>query len=163
MGAPAASAQEAANAPPGLSAVDQYLETIPDARGPKSVAGGRKPDLSAPGASRAAREVLGAAAVAALQRAGQDGRAAAALAASAAPAAARPDPSTQNAGAATTTGTGAPTPPAANGGADGRLAVVSRIATGSGDGMGGLFPLLIVLGAAAVGGGALRRRWSTPG
>ena len=79
--------------------------------------------------------------------------AAAALATSAAPAAARPDPSTQNAGAATTTGTGAPTPPAANGGADGRLAVVSRIATGSGDGMGALFPLLIVLGAAAVGGG----------
>ena len=169
LGAPVASAQKATNAPPGLSAVDQYLETVPDAGGPRTVAGGRKPDLAAPGAAVEARRVLGAAAVAALGREGQDGRDAAALAASAAPAAARPGARTANPAAApgaapATPGAGASSAPEADrGGGEGRLAVVSRIATGSGDGMGMLFPVLIVLGAAAVGGGALWRRWSTPG
>jgi hypothetical protein len=46
---------------------------------------------------------------------------------------------------------------------NGPLAAVGRIATGSGDGIGVLFPLLIVAGTLAVAGSALWRRRSKAG
>lgn len=152
VGAASASAQEGTNAPPGLSAADQYLETIPSATGGRTVGNGQRPDLATPEVEAAVGGVLAAETATALRRAGPDGRDAAALAASGAPPVVASPPEEKE----SASGGGGGTPES-----KGPFAVATRIATGSDDGMGLLFPLLIVLGAAVVVGPVLWRRWST--
>lgn len=74
---PTASAQTV-NAPPGASGIDEYLETVPGAKGPERPA---RESLDDPKLAAKARRVLGAKALRDLKRAGKDGRRAAELAA----------------------------------------------------------------------------------
>lgn len=79
---PAQSGAAGTNAPPGASAIDQYLETVPDVDGNGSGStGSPPPDLADPVVRRALKGVLPAAAVKELAKSGRDGSAVAALAA----------------------------------------------------------------------------------
>lgn len=153
--APALAQSADLQAPPGLSAGDEYLETIPGGGGGRTVGNGQRPRLDDPGVAKAVRAAVPAATVAALERRGRTGADAAALAGRTAPVATRGTGRTARAGgtgAARRTDLGAP------GEAGGsQLGAVTRIATG-GEGLGVLFPLLIVGGALAVAGSALWRR-----
>lgn len=133
--ASSAGAQEV-NAPPGNSAVDEYLETVPGATGNQPT--NRSTDRSAlPAAERRA-----------LERQGADGRAAADLAESVGPrAAARTD-------AAEASGTAA-LPRADSGGV---VDPLRRAATGSEEGMGLWLPILLALGAIGAVAAVLWRR-----
>jgi hypothetical protein len=70
------------NAPPGLSGVDEYLETVPGATGPERP---KRESLDDPKVAAEAREVIAPKTLRALRRAGKDGRRAAELAAAGAP------------------------------------------------------------------------------
>ena len=133
------------NVPPGQSAIDEYLETVPDGGG--NIAPGAKPDLKQPEVASGAAANLPAQTLRALKRSGTDGRAAAALAAGASPAAAGARPSPLP-------------PPGAASGSDGLLPTVGRAATGTdGGGFGALYPALLIailIGAVAVA--VVRRR-----
>ena len=132
-----AGAQEV-NAPPGNSAVDEYLETVPGATGNQPT--NRSTDRSAlPAAERRA-----------LERQGADGRAAADLAESAGPQAARTD-------AAQPSGTAA-LPRADSGGV---VDPLRRAASGSEEGMGLWLPILLALGAIGAVAAVLWRRRAT--
>lgn len=144
--APAAAMAQEAQAPPGLSAVDQYLETVPNAGGNSTPNGGRRPSSDEPAVAIATARALPSATLRALQKRGQTGRDAAALAGRSAP--------------------GGPVGsrvPLREQAAPGSLAAIGDLVTGSGsDGIGLFFPLLIVAGTIAVAGTAIRRRRSRP-
>ncbi|MCW3012484.1 MAG: hypothetical protein JWO90_2888 [Solirubrobacterales bacterium] len=141
---PASALAQDTNAPPGVSAADQYLETIPRASGNATVGNGQRPDPANPEVAARTRNVLPAAAAKRLKRSGDTGEDAAALAASTAPAAPKP---------------GAARPTIVKGSSGSPLATIGRVATGTGDdGLGVLFPVLFALGAVAVGGAAFWRR-----
>lgn len=131
LAAPAIAQQ--VNAPPGNSAVDEYLETVPEA-------GGNQPTNSNNG-----RTPLPAAARRALERSGPDGQAAADLAerggADAAPQ--RQPPAT------------AVTPRAAGSGV---VDPLRRAAGGSDEGMGLMLPILLAAGAIGAVMAVLWRR-----
>lgn len=84
---PAVAGAQATNAPPGLSGVDEYLETVPSAGGAQTPGGGKPGggSLDDPEVAAQADRVVGAEAVAKLKRQGADGARAAALAATGAP------------------------------------------------------------------------------
>lgn len=141
---PAGAAAQGTTAPPGLSGADQYLETVPGSGGNSAVGNGQRPSLDDPAVKSAASTALPAGTVKALTKRGPAGKDAAALAARTAPAT---DRSAVPALA-----------PKADGGSP--LAALGRVATGGagGDGMGVLFPLLIIGGTLFVAGSALWRR-----
>ena len=150
---PGTAVAQSTQAPPGLSAADQYLETVPDAEGNRTVGrGGRTPgagDRSVdPGTGAAGRSgaieterPVSAKTVVQMQRQGESGSAAAALAGFGAPSA--------SPGSEDTLEESVP---------DGALAAIGGVATGGGGaGIGFWFPLFLVLGTAAVAGAAYRR------
>lgn len=131
----AARASKATIAPPGQSAIDQYLETVPGAGG--SSGAGTKPKLTDPSVAARAEKAVPAATLRRLSHAGADGKAAAALAAAGAP----------------DSGTGSAPAPAPDITSDGPVAVLRHTVTGTDGGIGAGLPLLlvgIVLGAAVV-------------
>jgi hypothetical protein len=136
--APAALAQQKL-APPGNSAVDEYLETVPAAGGNQPSTGGGTPRTL----NKDSREALAAL--------GPDGKAALAAAEATAPAA----PSGRADGAG---GSAAPPEPA---GGESVPGAIARAVGGSGDagGMGVWLPLLLTVSAAgAIALGVARRR-----
>ena len=78
-------AAQAVNAPPGLSGVDEYLETVPGAGGAERPGGGTAKPLDDPEVAARARTAVPARTLRALRESGEDGERAAALAASGAP------------------------------------------------------------------------------
>lgn len=141
---PAASMAQDTNAPPGLSAADEYLETVPNAGGNGTVGNGQRPNGDDPKVAAAIKAALPAATIKALGRKGDSGKDAAALAGRTAP---RDDSNRIRL---------KPSAPS------GPLAAAGRIVTGSGGGgMGVLFPLLLMAGTLAVAGAALWRRRDT--
>lgn len=162
LAAPTATLAQDTQAPPGLSAADEYLETVPGAGGNGTVGDGRRPNADDPKVAAATKSALPAATVKALAGAGASGQDAAALAGRTAPAAPRNGSSSTGSPGNGSPGNPSPRilPDASKSG--GPLASVGRIVTGSGgDGMGVLFPLLLIAGALAVAGTALWRRRST--
>lgn len=156
--APAASAQ---NAPPGNSAVDQYLEAVPTATGSRGVAGSSPKRSVLPAATRKALEGAG----------GSEGNALADLVDKTAPGTAvetrdrRPAPRQAPTGAAAASRQGTQTrasasslpprtPPSGVEGSSGD-AVKEALATG---GMGWVLPAFLGGSALAAVGFALRRR-----
>ena len=167
--APGAALAQDAKAPPGLSGADEYLETVPDAGGNGTVNNGRRPSASDPEVAAATKAALPAVTARALASRGDSGKDAAALAGLTAPAASRTGANGDGGKGGGATGGGAngdgplgaaaPPIPPKDPPSGGPLASVGRIATGSGgEGMGALFPLLIVAGALTVAGTALWRR-----
>jgi hypothetical protein len=144
-GAARAQGAPAGNAPPGNSAVDQYVEQVPAADG------GRPTDGSAavPAAGRPTQ--LSAAEARALARMGDDGGQAARIASASAPPK-TPRKPTDRPGAVPGSGAGE--------GAASSSSVIDAVLSGAnGDGLGPALPL--VLGATAIGGAAfllVRRR-----
>lgn len=150
---PANSLAQDAKAPPGLSAADEYLETVPKADGNATVGNGQRPNPDDPAVGAATKAALPAAVINELSRAGDAGKSAAALAGRTAPA---------NAAMERAPNAAMERAPLLERSGPGPLAAVGRIATGGGgDGMGILFPLLIVAGTLAVAGSALWRRRDT--
>jgi hypothetical protein len=152
--APAVSAAGAATttAPPGQSAIDEYLETVPGDSGNTSALD-RKPGATQPGAGEKAASALPVKVRKELKRSGADGKAAAALATAFAPDDARPvagddSSAVPHAGAAGSQSSG------------GVLPAITSAATGTdGGGSSALFPALLI--AILFGGltvGVLRRR-----
>lgn len=140
LAAPATGLAQGTNSAPGVSGIDEYLETVPNANGNGTVGNGQRPNSDDPDVVSATKAALPAATAEALERAGASGTDAAALAGSTAPR------------------TSARTP-LQDPNSSGPLAAAGRIVTGSSsDGLGLLFPLLIVAGTLAVAGAALRRR-----
>jgi hypothetical protein len=143
-------------APPGQSAIDEYLETVPTA------GGGTGADKAPASGGPAAAKVIPAKALKRLQASGADGEAAAALAGATAP----PTPAKKRSSSPSSDiapsdvsesrGSGAAS---VTGSSDGLPTVVAKAVTGSGGGLGVGLPLLLVgiaLGAAATS--LLRRR-----
>lgn len=152
LAGPGSALAQSTSAPPGLSAADQYLETVPDSAGNRTVgSGGQAPSGDDAAVARTTAQSIPAQTVRQLQREGRSGKAAAALAGSGAPAASF-DPGSTTA-SPELKATSEKSVPA------GALAVIGSIAMGAGvDGIGAWFPLLIVFGTIAVAGGAYRRR-----
>lgn len=145
-GLPASALGQTTNAPPGLSGVDEYLETVPSAGGAQTPGGGKPGggSLTDPEVAVQADRVIGAAAVRRLKRQGVDGERAAALAATGAPPAA-------TIGGATTSVTLGQT--------DGTSTVgqIVSVLTG-GAGAGAALPLGLLLITALLAAASLRRR-----
>ncbi|WP_372791816.1 hypothetical protein [Paraconexibacter sp.] len=143
---PAGAPAQGVIAPPGLSGVDEYLETVPSADGPREPGGGKPGGGSLQDAEVAARadRIVGAANVAALKREGRDGERAAALAATGAPA---------------TPADGGRSFVAPRGSDDGRSAVgqVATAVTGVA-GAGAVLPVGLLLVTLLLAAAALRRR-----
>ncbi|MGI8622275.1 MAG: hypothetical protein ACR2NB_02030, partial [Solirubrobacteraceae bacterium] len=78
--APASGLARNTKAPPGLSGVDEYLETVPNAGGNGTVGNGQRPNGDDPTVAAANKAALPAAPIKALARAGNSGKDAAALA-----------------------------------------------------------------------------------
>jgi hypothetical protein len=138
--APAVAQQAETVAPPGASAVDEYLETVPGADGNRPVKPG--------GAGHA----LTAKQRHALEQLGEDGRLAVALADATAPA--------RRAGAKSGGGSSRdvmPSAPSARG--DSPIAgTLTRALGGSGGGVGAALPAFLAVTLVAAGAFALRRR-----
>jgi hypothetical protein len=132
---PAAGAQET-NAPPGNSAIDEYLETVPSASGNRPSAGPRSAQDDRPVPTAAARALRGR---------GAEGRAVAELVRSS-PA------SRRDRGGGDAAGRPAPSPVAEPRG-DSPLGSVARAVGGGGDagGMGPVLPVILLGGLAALG------------
>lgn len=148
LAAPAAQAQQV-NAPPGLSGVDEYLETVPGAGGAERPGGGTGPNGDpAPGEIEAKTgTAIPADTVRELRAAGEDGERVARLAATNAPV----DP------------TGRPASGAVRGetlrdeGGTSAAGAITAVLTGSA-GAGVILPLSLAVLTLALGAAALRRR-----
>jgi len=153
VAAPAVAQAQTTQAPPGNAGIDEYLETVPGAKGSGSAGGtGAAPKLT-PGVDR----VIPKTTLSALASKGDEGKAAAALAEATSPGREpRQDASTSP---------GLPSAPAPPAAADGNgLDAIGRVlASDPGDGgLGLLLPIgmLLVL-TAAIGAVILRRRSAT--
>jgi hypothetical protein len=157
LAAPAsAGAQDEVNAAPGVSAIDQYFETVPSASGPSAPGRNGGADPRTPQAAEAVK-VLPTDVVRELQAAGPDGRKAAAVAAAGTPS----KPSSRE-------GDAAPAAVTAASGAEGKSPfeaitdVITGQNAGGSSGMGAALPLLLVLTTLAAIVIALRRRTPSP-
>lgn len=152
LAVPASALAQSTQAPPGLSATDQYLETVPDSGGNSTVGrGGQAPSAADPSVAIKTAQSVPAETLRQLQREGRSGKAAAALAGSGAP--------TASLAPKSKAASSPPKVPLKESAPAGALAAIGSIATGAGsDGIGVWFPLLIVLGTIAVAGAAYWRR-----
>lgn len=149
VGVPRADAQKV-NARPGLSGVDQYLETVPGATGAERPGGGNGPDgTPAPAAevNSRARRIVPAPTLRALARAGKDGEEVKRLAA-----ANGPLPTRGTAASRPLTGSSL-----GDGSSDGPIRSVADTLTGS-SGAGIVFPLGLALVTIVLAVAGLRRR-----
>lgn len=148
-GAPVAGAATTV-APPGQSAIDEYLETIPSDGG--NTAAGGSAGKPTPAAGVRSTAVVPARTLLALRSRGADGRAAASLAVAAAP-----PPAARRGLGSSAPGVIAVKGERAGGGA---LSTLTSAVTGTkGGGSGALLPILLILIVlAGVGVGVLRRR-----
>jgi hypothetical protein len=128
---PAAGAAQETNAPPGNSAIDEYLETVPSASGDRPAAGG--------GQNQAEPAPLPPAAARALRGRGADGRAVADLV--------RESPASRR-------GRGSDAPPKVVAPGESPLGSIGRAVRGAGDsgGMGAALPAILLTALAALGG-----------
>lgn len=153
----AAGARVRTVAPPGNSAVNQYVESVP-------TAGGGRPTGTIHAGGSAGSGGSGPVAPStqhALAQQGADGLAASALARATAPAAgARPSNRASSTGSSGASGAGTHSMPRAGGGGSSGVAAVLKTLTGSSShgGLGLLLPLILIVTAIGSGVFALRRR-----